>query len=99
MSDEYSRVNYAAMAGAQEALRRAHNNLRSEMDDLARELERNLADWEGDAVNEYRRAKATWDAAIAHMANVIDRASTTVATISSNYSGTDRSVANAWQNH
>lgn len=96
MSSDFTSVNYAAMETAQSQLRQAHGALVDEVRDLERKLETQLASWEGDARVAYREAKAQWDAAIDHMAQVLETASTTVGQISGTYQGTDASVARSW---
>jgi len=95
MSD-FTSVNAASMATAIGDLKNAHSKVEEDLTSLEGELEGSLSEWTGEAREAYRQAKAKWDAAANHMAQVIQVMGSTMQGIGENYDSNERSIQSAW---
>lgn len=95
MSD-YTAVDSGAMAQGIGDLRQAHDRLSAQLDELTSELSGSLSQWDGAARNAYTDAKAKWDAAAQHMAQVINTMGTTMSQITDNYDHNERQIQGSW---
>lgn len=93
---DYTRVNDSAMAQGINDLQQAHTRLTSELSDLEGKLNSSLAQWEGNAREAYREAKARWDAAADKMSQIINTMRTVMTQIQDNYTQNERNVQNSW---
>jgi len=84
------------MQSGQQNFVQAHKALESTLSDLEHDLQAKLAEWDGDAQQEYLRAKAEWRAAADHMALVIANLGSVIGTGHENYSGAERSGVQTW---
>lgn len=96
MSD-FTQVNAGAMQQGIGDLQTAYNGTESTLTDLEQQLEASLAQWDGGAREAYGVAKAKWDQAANHMAQVIQKMQTTLTSISDNYDSNERTIAGSWQ--
>lgn len=95
MSD-FTSVNSAAMAEGISDLSNAHKQLSDHLDTLESQLGGSLAQWDGAARQAYTQAKAEWDAAAAHMSDVISKMQSTMGQISENYDANERQIEGQW---
>lgn len=95
MSD-FTQVNAGAMSQGIGDLQAAYNSTESTLTSLEGELEQSLAQWDGDARAAYSAAKAKWDAAADHMAQVIQKMTSTLSTIDENYAANERAISSSW---
>ncbi len=95
MSD-YTSVNQAAMAQGVSDLSTAHKSLTDHLDTLEGQLNGSLAQWDGAARAAYAQAKAEWDAAAAHMNDVIMKMQTTMGQIGENYDANEKQITSQW---
>jgi len=95
MSD-YTQVNAGAMQQGIGDLQTAYSGTDSTLTSLEQELESSLAQWDGAAREAYSVAKAKWDQAAQHMAQVIQKMTQTLGTIDENYSSNERSIESNW---
>ena len=96
MSDSYTKANFGAMQQAQADFTLAYRALVDELDDLEKNLEQNLSQWEGGAQSAYWDAKRQWDAAAAHIGQVLNQLGVVIGDAHSNYSGAERANQNIW---
>lgn len=95
MSD-YTKANFGAMQQAQADFTLAYRALTDELDDLEKTLEKQLAQWEGDAVSAYWDAKRQWDAAANHIGQVLNQLGAVIGEAHSNYSSAERRNQGIW---
>lgn len=95
MSD-YTKVNSSAMQQGVADLKQAHSALEEQLSTLESELNSSLAQWEGAAQGAYRAAKAQWDQAANHMAQVITTMSSTMSQIGENYDANEKHLESNW---
>lgn len=95
MSD-FTAVNAGAMQQGIGDLSAAHKATEETLTTLEGELEQSLAQWDGAARAAYTQAKAKWDAAANHMAQVIAKMTSTLGTISENYDSNERQQEGRW---
>ncbi|MGD7707361.1 WXG100 family type VII secretion target [Microlunatus sp. Y2014] len=95
MSD-FTAVNAGQMQQGISDLNTAHKGTDSTLTQLEGELEQSLAQWDGQAREAYQAAKQKWDAAANHMAQVIQKMTTTLSTISENYDANERNITSSW---
>lgn len=95
MSD-FTQVNAGAMQQGIGDLRTAHSGTENTLNELEQQLEASLAQWDGAAREAYSVAKAKWDQASAHMAQVIQKMQTTLTSISDNYDSNERNIEGSW---
>lgn len=96
MSDSYTKANFGTMQQAQADFSLAYRALTDELHDLESQLERHLSQWEGDAQGAYWEAKRTWDAAAAHMGQVLSQLGVVIGEAHSNYSSAERRNQGIW---
>ncbi|TDD83281.1 WXG100 family type VII secretion target [Actinomadura rubrisoli] len=96
MSDSYTKANFGTMQQAQADFTLAYRALVDELDDLEKELEKHLAQWEGSAQGAYWEAKAQWDAAAAHIGKVLNQLGVVIGEAHSNYSAAERRNQGIW---
>jgi len=73
-----------------------YNAVTSTLEDLQRELQSSLGAWTGDAQTAYQTAKASWDAAAAHMAMVLNQLGNVIGTANTTYQDTERGLSSLW---
>ncbi|MBE1533336.1 WXG100 family type VII secretion target [Actinomadura algeriensis] len=96
MSDSYTKANFGTMQQAQADFSLAYRALVDELNDLESNLEKNLAQWEGSAVQAYWDAKRQWDAAANHIGQVLNQLGTVIGEAHSNYSNAERMNQGIW---
>jgi early secretory antigenic target protein ESAT-6 len=96
VSTDYTRANFGQISTSQADFMLAWRALQDTLTDLEKDLESSLAQWDGAARGEYTRAKGQWDAAAAHMAQVLGNLGTVIGDAHSNYSGAERKNAGIW---
>jgi WXG100 family type VII secretion target len=84
------------MSTGQQDFVAAHSALQNTLDDLERDLESKLAQWDGAARQEYQRAKAQWRAAANDMAMVLQNLGGVIGTGHENFTGAERSGVSIW---
>ncbi|HIT74857.1 MAG TPA: WXG100 family type VII secretion target [Candidatus Avipropionibacterium avicola] len=95
MSD-YTTVNAGAMQQGIGDLQTAYTGTSTTLDNLEQQLNVSLGQWDGDAREAYAIAKSKWDQAANHMAQVIQKMTSTLGQISENYDGTERANQQNW---
>ena len=93
---EYTRANFGALQQGMDDFRQTHSAVQNTLDELTRELQNSLAQWEGDAQGAYHQAKAQWDAAAAHMATVMNSLGGVIGTAHENYRGVEKVNTGMW---
>jgi early secretory antigenic target protein ESAT-6 len=96
VSGDFTRVNFGGMDAGQQNFVQAYTALQSTLDDLERDLEAKLSEWDGVARQEYTRAKAQWRSAANDMALVLQNLGGAIGTGSENYGGAEKSGAQIW---
>lgn len=95
MSD-YTRANFSGLQTAQADFGLSYRALVDTLDDLERDLESKLAQWEGSARSAYYEAKKQWDSAAAHMGQVLQQLGVVIGDAHENYSAAERRNAGLW---
>lgn len=83
------RVNHAGLDQAADDLNSAVKKIDDRMERLESELAPLRSDWSGQAQSAYTTAKATWDAALQDMRNLLDDTSKTVTRSNAEYRAAD----------
>ncbi|MEV4254022.1 WXG100 family type VII secretion target [Spirillospora sp. NPDC049652] len=96
MSDSYTKANFGTMQQAQADFSLTYRALVDELQDLEKELEKHLQQWEGDAVQAYWDAKRQWDAAAQHIGTVLNQLGVVIGEAHSNYSAAERKNQGIW---
>jgi WXG100 family type VII secretion target len=96
VSGDYTLANFGALQQGEADFRQTYAATKQTLDELASDLERTLAEWQGDAQVAYHQAKAQWDAAAAHMATVMNALGGVIGTAHENYTGAERSNTGMW---
>jgi WXG100 family type VII secretion target len=89
-------MNFGGVQAAQSDFMLAYRGLQSTLEDLEKDLNASLSRWEGAAQGEYHVAKAKWNAAAAHMAQVLNSLGNVIGDAHSNTSGAERANASIW---
>lgn len=95
-SGEFTRVDFGGMSQGQADFMATHSALQNTLDDLERDLETKLSQWDGAARQEYQRAKQQWRAAAADMANVLQNLGGVIGTGNENFTGAERTGQSIW---
>ena len=82
-------VNHGGLDEVTQHLHRMVSDIDQRMRDLERDLAALSSDWSGAAQTAYASAKATWDAAIAEMARLLDQTGSTVDRSNAEYRAAD----------
>jgi 6 kDa early secretory antigenic target len=96
VSGDYTRANFGGIETGQSDFMLAFKGLQDTLDDLEKDLESKLAQWEGDARGEYQRAKAQWNQAAQDMAMVLNSLGGVIGEAHQNYSGAERAGQSIW---
>ena len=96
MSTDYTRANFGQISTSHADFMLAWRALQDTLSDLEKDLQSSLSRWEGGAQAEYHRAKAQWDAAAAHMAQVLGNLGTVIGDAHTNYTGAERKNMGIW---
>ena len=97
MSMDGLRVNHAGLDTAAQDLYTAVKEIDDRMNRLESELAPLKSDWTGNAQASYHAAKATWDAALQEMRNLLDQTSQTVRQSNAEYKAADQRGAAAFE--
>jgi WXG100 family type VII secretion target len=68
----------------------------SELDELNKTLDTQLADWQGAGADQYRNAQAQWNAGAAEMAQALGTAQQTLSQIHVNYADAEQNITRLW---
>jgi 6 kDa early secretory antigenic target len=96
VSEGYTLAQFGTMQAGEQNFLAVYNALTSTLEDLQRELQSSLAAWTGDAQAAYQTAKASWDAAAAHMAMVLNQLGNVIGTANTTYQDTERGLTGLW---
>ena len=89
-------VHHGSLDQAAEDLRRKAREIDQRLDRLEGELAPLRSDWSGRAQEAYHQAKATWDAAMEEMRQLLDDTGRTVASSNAEYAAADARGAAAF---
>lgn len=92
----YMAIKYETLQQAQDDLAMAYQAVKATVDELESKLQANLAQWSGAAQSAYLPVKAQWDAAIAHMAAVLNRAQVHLGNANDMYQTVERQNVSIW---
>jgi WXG100 family type VII secretion target len=87
----FSSMDFGAMQQAYAAFQQKYNAMQTELDDLAREVEGKLAQWEDGARDAYFEAKRQWEASAADIGRVMNQLGAVINSSSETGQGTVRS--------
>ncbi len=90
------RVNHAGLDQAAQDLHATVRKIDDRMNRLESELSPLRSDWSGQAQQAYTAAKATWDAALQDMRNLLDDTSRTVSQSNAEYRAADQRGASSF---
>lgn len=93
---DFTSVQFGTMASAEQAFMQIYNQLTTELDDLQRQLESGLQTWTGSARAAYTEAKHTWDAAAAHIGQVLSQLGAVIGESNANYQNTEQRLTGLW---
>jgi early secretory antigenic target protein ESAT-6 len=96
MSD-FTAVNAAAMQEGISDLNQAHKSLTAHLETLESQLQGSLAKWDGAARSAYATAKATWDEAVRHMQEGIQKSGSVLGQIPENNDTNESRIQNRLQ--
>jgi len=92
----YMAIKYETLQQAQDDLAMAYAAVQSTVDDLETKLQASLSEWTGSAQSAYLPVKQQWDAAIAHMASVLNRAHVHLANANDMYQTVEQQNTSIW---
>ncbi|MBO0882382.1 MAG: WXG100 family type VII secretion target [Mycobacterium sp.] len=95
-SGETTRVVFGGMDAGMQNFMAAHKSLTSTLDEMEHDVEAKLAEWDGDARQEYLRAKAQWRQAADHMAMVVQNMGGAIGSGNENYRGAENKGVGLW---
>ncbi|MGA4506876.1 WXG100 family type VII secretion target [Propionibacteriaceae bacterium G1746] len=93
---DFTLVNSSAMQQGIGDLRNAHTQLNSTLDTLKGQLNQNLSEWDGAAREAYTVVQQQWDASAAKMADIINKMTSVMTSISEGYDSNEKSVQSRW---
>jgi 6 kDa early secretory antigenic target len=93
---EYTSVQFGAMEQGQADFQGTLNSLRGTIGDLETQLQRNLSDWEGSAVQAYHEAQAKWNLAMDNMQAALNSIQSVIGTANDNYMQAEAANTARW---
>jgi WXG100 family type VII secretion target len=93
----YMAIKFETLQQAQDDLAMAYAAVQSTIEELEAKLQSNLAQWSGPAQSAYVPVKQQWDAAVAHMASVLNRAHVHLANAAEMYQTVEQQNRSIWQ--
>jgi early secretory antigenic target protein ESAT-6 len=93
----YTLANFDALRTGADNFAIAQGTLRRELDELEKDLQKHLSQWEGDAPKVYWDCKKKWDAAAADMAGIVQQLGLAVGTAHDNYMAAEKFGVSVWQ--
>jgi WXG100 family type VII secretion target len=97
VSDQsYMNIRFETLQQAQDDLGMAYAAVQSTIENLETSLQANLAQWSGTARDAYIPVKAQWDAAVEHMASVLNKAQVHMANAGEMYQTVENQNASIW---
>lgn len=92
----YMNIRFETLQQAQDDLAAAFAAIQSTIDNLETELQSNLSQWTGSAQEAYLPVKQQWDAAIAHMAAVLQKAQVHMGNAAETYQTVENQNVSIW---
>jgi WXG100 family type VII secretion target len=92
----YMNIRFETLQQAQDDLGMAYAAVQSTISDLETKLQGNLAQWSGGARDAYVPVKAQWDAAVEHMASVLNKAHVHLANAGEMYQTVENQNVSIW---
>jgi len=89
-------VTFAALANAAQSIQTTNGNLTQKLDDLQRMLQPIVADWTGDAAENYQVQQQKWNQAQTDLIQVLQAIGKAVESAHDAYTSTETSNASAW---
>jgi WXG100 family type VII secretion target len=90
----YSSMDFGAMQQAYAAFQQQYNRMTSELDDLEKNVESKLAQWEDDAKNAYFEAKKQWEQSAQEIGQVMQALGAVINSSAETGQGTVKSNVN-----
>lgn len=95
MSD-LTQVNAAAMTTGITDLGQAHKALTDNLETLKGQLNQSLAQWDGAARQAYAEVQQSWDQSADKMAQITNKMTTVLGSISQGYGDNERNIQSNW---
>jgi WXG100 family type VII secretion target len=95
MSD-YTLAEFGTLQQGQADFQQTYNSLVSEVQMLEAQLRSGLTQWVGTAQQAYYQQQAQWNAAMAHMEQVLAQLAVVVGTANENYQQAEQSNTSLW---
>ena len=92
----YMNIRFETLQQAQDDLGMAYAAVQSTVSELESKLQANLAQWSGTAQQAYIPVKAQWDAAVEHMASVLNMAHVHIGNAADMYTTVEAQNASIW---
>jgi len=96
MSGDYTKAVFGQLEQSQADFASIFNQLSETVNTLDSHLRGSLAEWNGSAQQAYYAAKATWDAAMADMASVVNQLSAVIGVAHHNYTNAESANTALW---
>lgn len=88
--------NFAHIATAADDIERTNGQITSRLDDLKRELQPMVNEWEGESAESYKNAQKNWDDAAAQINDILAQVARSVRGANDRMSEINTNAANSW---
>jgi WXG100 family type VII secretion target len=96
MSGDYTKAVFGQLEQSQADFASIYGQLSDTVNTLDSQMRGSLAEWNGQAQQAYYSAKATWDAAMADMATVVNQLSGVIGVAHHNYTAAESANTSLW---
>jgi len=93
---EYTLAIFGTLEQGQADFRQTYNSLVSEVQTLEAQLRSSLSQWAGSAQQAYYQQQAQWNAAMAHMEQVLAQLGLVVGAANQNYQQAEKANTSLW---
>lgn len=94
--NDFTHVEFAALEQGEADFLRTYSSLAGVIDDLERQLQTSLSEWNGSAQQAYYEAHMVWNAAMANLQSVLAHLGSAIGTAHENYQTAENSILSRW---
>jgi WXG100 family type VII secretion target len=92
----YMNIRFETLQQAQDDLGAAYAAIQATVENLETQLNTNLSQWTGSAQDSYRQVKLQWNAALDHMASVLQKAQVHIGNAAEMYQAVENQNTSIW---